>query len=131
MVKNQQSIIQQQDYYQDDTSRKIGDFFMGFGMCYGITLVLGVICSLLGYLIIFIISKNPGNPLRIFNIGILWIPNIGGLIASIIISVGIYKKYFKTRRFVKMGMITGAVILILIPLLLLGACFIAFSNLNM
>jgi hypothetical protein len=108
-----------QDLYATGKYSKVGDFFIGFGIAYGIGVVVSLVWAMLasGILRFF--------PFGVSLFSVYIIPfalEIGGCIF-------IYKKYFSGRRLVKIGMIVAILLPILFIALLFGMCMIAFSGL--
>jgi len=112
MVEEMNSSGVQNDYYGDNTGRKVGDFCMGF----------------FGPLILFQLLQTPLLIFSsIFSSGMYTMfSSILIFVLALFLGIFFFIKFKKTRRYISMGIISSVVI----PLILFGACWVLFSGLN-
>jgi len=101
------------DYYSD-SGGKVKDFFIGLGILYGIYLAFNIVSQSILELIYFVIPYSSS----FFGINQFFIYAIIPLVIAILIE----RKYFKERRYVRIGMISAVVI----PIIIFGACLSIF-----
>jgi hypothetical protein len=109
-----------QDFYKNP-GRKVGDFFIGMAGLWGINFILSMIVNVI---LMFI----PGIDSNILSGGFGPFLIIPGILIFILEVVAIVYFFKKGRRFISIGAIVGFALPFLLALLLLGACFIAFSG---
>lgn len=125
MIEESQIVSEQEDVYASGKHNKVTDFFIGFGIYIGISLVLGLLTSLIG-----LVAYSFSNSDVIVNI----FPFFGGMfsiiswIVSLVVALIIAKKVFTDRRLVRVGVWIGFLMPILAMAILLGACFIVLSG---
>lgn len=118
------------DVYSRGEHNKLVDFFIGFGMCYGFGVILGLI-SFIPVLIISGISTPINSNFIVsglFTAGVVPIFGIAGFVLPLICTLLVAKKYFSERRLVRVGAWVAFVLPLLAILLFFGACLIILSN---
>ena len=109
-----------EDYYGDNSIKKLADLAIGF---FGAPFVNAIISNIF-FILLNLIFKidNKHETIQILII-------ISGAILLIWFNISIIKKFKKMdRRFISTGIIVGLTLLVLIPLLILGACVIMISG---
>ncbi len=130
MVNEMQSQILSEDTYTSGKYSKVIDFFIGFGICYGIGAILGLLFMGVNFFWIsfgfglFTLGLFPG----LFTLGLFPILGIFGFVVPLILTLVLAKKYFPNRRLVRVGAWIAFVLPIFILLLLFGACLITIGG---
>ena len=107
--------------YYTSGGRKWGDFAIGF---FGLWIVNAILSMIVNVILMFI----PGINSNILASGFSLLLIIPGILIFILEVVAIVYFFKKGRRFISIGVIIGFVLPLLLALILLGACFIAFSG---
>jgi len=100
------------DYYAEDSSRKGKDFMLGF---FGMGAMLFIINTII-YLSLSRLANGASSSLALFNVGF----------SFLIFLIGIILAFAKNRRYIGIGIIS----LILVPLLIFGACLITVLGIS-
>jgi hypothetical protein len=110
-MKEKQEKLKKEDVYTSGERNKVVDFFIGFGIFYGFSILLGILTFLI----------NLGGS----KLGILFsVFSMFTFIAPLLISIIIYAIYFNNRKFVFLGIGVGLAIPIILLLIFFGACLI-------
>lgn len=120
--------IDENDIYSNGKHSKVADFFIGFGISYGISAVIGTIYMGISFFTGFLSSTIMPNILSTFmGIGLFPMGIIAFVLPLILVLVFVNKK-FPSRRLIKVGAWTAFLLPIIAFFILLGACFVAVSN---
>lgn len=120
--------LDKDDAYSDGKHSKIGDFFIGFGMSYGISVAIGIVIMGIFSLINFLSGSIMPNVFAMF-FGMGLMPTVViPFVLPLIIALILANKKFPGRRLIKVGAWTAFLLPIIAFLILLGACFISLGN---
>jgi len=114
-----------------NSSKKHGsivDFFIGFGMVYGIGAILGGLLALAGIIIGGVGDSYVFNPLSMFFGGLFSIFGIANIVIPLIAALILARKYFPNRKMVRVGAWVAFILPILLVLIMFGACLIGSSG---
>jgi len=120
-MAEKQEKLQEEDAYASGKRNKVGDFFIGFGLFWGLYIIFSLFVYAFSFLSLKIIDSQT------FILGNFFPILISGLL-TILSSILAYLIFFRGRRLVMMGMITALVLPLLFVAVLLGACLIIING---
>jgi hypothetical protein len=117
MVKKNQ---ENKDVYETGERNKVTDFWIGFGICWGVASILSSV-AIFPIMFLGVISSVLSIIFPIILIALI-------IFAPIIVSLIVANKYFPGRRMIRVGAWIGWIAPILLLAIVFGACLVAFSN---
>jgi hypothetical protein len=118
---NNQQPTQKANYYQNDSNKKIIDFFIGFFGTMAFWIISAIVFSLINLFVNTIIDSDIIDFISAMLIFIMTFIQFLPLLFTII---GIVYFFKKGRRFIAIGILST----IILPLLLFGACIIMLTG---
>ncbi|NTV23417.1 MAG: hypothetical protein HGA85_03515 [Nanoarchaeota archaeon] len=124
--KEAPKVPQPDDIYKEQ-SEKVKDFVIGFFAAIGITVAYNMVCALIVWLITMVVVAQKTiafDP----SLSFLVIYGAEAVVYIIGLVFAIYKLKQTKRRFIMVGAITAVAAMVLIPLLIFGACVAILSS---